>query len=157
MSLNRFGASHCRPYQARIRSRACDSEIFSGSSDSGRNGSLTSSYGTSADEPQNSQRLPICSGSKTEIAWQLWQRTDVFAVCQPRAESGMPRIAAARSCSTITVSAPTVFSSAGDSVPQNGQMSACLAGFQLASAPQAGQLNFCRADATCSVTCSAGL
>src|SRR3954468_11422572 len=64
----------------------------------------------------------------------------------------MPRIASARSCSTMTVSAPTFFSSAGDSVPQNGQMSACLAGFQFASAPHAGQLNFCRADATCSLT-----
>jgi hypothetical protein len=39
-----FGASHWRPYQPRIRSRACDSEIFSGNNDSGRNGSLTSSY-----------------------------------------------------------------------------------------------------------------
>src|SRR4249920_2503514 len=123
-SLYLFGASPCRPYQERIRSRACDSEIFSGSSDSGRDGSLTSSYGTSADEPQNSQRLPICWGSKTEIAWQLWQRTDIVAVCQPRAESGMLRIASARSCSTMSVSAPTVFSSAGDSVPQNGQISA---------------------------------
>ena len=51
--------------------------------------SLTCSYGTSAVDPQNSQRRPICSASKTEIAWQLWQRTDVFAACQPRAESGM--------------------------------------------------------------------
>ena len=104
----RFGASHCRPYHARIRSRACDSEILSGSSDSGRNASLTCSYGTSAVEPQKSQRWPILSGSKTEIAWQLWQRTEIFAACQPRAESGMLRSAAARSCSTMTVSAPRV-------------------------------------------------
>src|SRR5882672_8753262 len=91
LSLNLFGASHCRPYQERIRSRACDSEIFSGSSDSGRNGSLTSSYGTSAVDPQKSQRRPATSRSKTEMAWQLWQRTEVFGACQPREESGMAR------------------------------------------------------------------
>ena len=45
----------------------------------------------------------------------------------------MPRSAAARSCSTMTVSAPRVCSVAGDSVPQNGQTSACFAGFQCAS------------------------
>ena len=31
---------------------------------------------------------------------------------------------------------------AGDSVPQNGQMSFCLAGFQVASPPHAGHANF---------------
>ena len=31
---------------------------------------------------------------------------------------------------------------AGDTVPQNGQTSACLAGFHTASAPQAGHENF---------------
>ena len=77
-ALSMFGASHCLPYQVRIRSRACDSAIFSGRSDSGRKASLTSSYGTSAAEPQKSQRRPTLSASKTEIAWQLWQRTDVF-------------------------------------------------------------------------------
>ena len=60
------------------RSRACDSEIFSGSSDSGRNASLTCSYGTSGDEPQKSQRWPTLSASNTEIAWQLWHLTEVF-------------------------------------------------------------------------------
>jgi hypothetical protein len=70
-ALKRFGASHCRPYHPRIASRACDSEIFSGSSDSGRNGSSTCSYGTIAAEPQKSQRRAICVGSNTEIAWQL--------------------------------------------------------------------------------------
>ena len=154
-ALSLFGASHCRPYHSRIRSRACDSEIFSGSNDSGRNGSLTSSYGTSAVDPQKSQRRPTTSASNTEIAWQLWQRTEVFGACQPRDESGMARSAAARSCSTISVSAPRVVSVAGDSVPQNGQMSACLAGFQFASAPQAGQWNFWRADAIGSVDPSA--
>ena len=66
-----FGASHWWPYHVRIRSRASDSEILSGRSDSGRNGSLTSSYGTSAVDPQKSQRRPTTSVSKTEIAWQL--------------------------------------------------------------------------------------
>jgi hypothetical protein len=42
----------------------------------------------------------------------------------------------------MTVSAPSVCSVAGDSVPQYGQMSFCLAGFQFASAPHAGQWNF---------------
>ena len=37
---------------------------------------------------------------------------------------------------------PVVTSSlAGDSVPQNGQISFCLAGFQTACPPQAGQAN----------------
>ena len=36
--------------------------------------------------------------------------------------------AAASSCSTTTVSAPRTCSVAGDWVPQNGQISACLAG-----------------------------
>ena len=42
----------------------------------------------------------------------------------------------------MTVSAPRVCSVAGDTVPQNGQTSACFAGFQCASAPHAGQANF---------------
>ena len=67
----------------------------------------------------------------------------------------MARSAAARSCSTMTVSAPRVCSVAGDSTPQNGQISACFAGFQFASAPQAGQWNFWRAEATWSVEPSA--
>src|SRR4029077_10372429 len=45
----------------------------------------------------------------------------------------------------MTVSAPRCWSVAGDVVPQNGQTSACLAGFQCASAPHAGQANFSRA------------
>ena len=53
----------------------------------------------------------------------------------------------------MTVSAPRVCSVAGDSTPQNGQISACFAGFQFASAPQAGQWNFWRAEATCSSNC----
>ena len=47
------------------------------------------------------------------MAWQLWQRTDVFGACQPRDESGMARSADSRSCSTISVSAPCVVSFAG--------------------------------------------
>ena len=113
---------------ARTSSRARDSLIANGSSDSGLNASLTCSYGTSCDEPQNSQRWPTRSGSNTEIAWQLWHLTETFAVCHPRFASGMSRSAAARSCSTMTVSAPRVCSVAGDSVPQNGQTSACFAG-----------------------------
>src|SRR5476651_2608709 len=58
----------------------------------------------------------------------------------------MPRRAATRSCSTI---APVSASSlAGDVVPQNGQTSACLAGFHTASAPHAGQANFCWASSS---------
>jgi hypothetical protein len=37
---------------------------------------------------------------------------------------------------------------AGEVVPQNGQTSACLAGFQIASAPHAGQANFSRASSS---------
>ena len=44
--------------------------------------------------------------------------------------------------------AARVWSVAGDWVPQNGQINACLPGFQLASAPQAGQWNLSRAVAT---------
>src|SRR3954451_25313504 len=57
----------------------------------------------------------------------------------------MPRSADARSCSTMTVSAPRVCSVAGDSVPQNGQTSARFAAFQCASAPHAGHAYFARA------------
>src|SRR5450432_2030006 len=55
----------------------------------------------------------------------------------------MPRNAATRSCSTITCS-PVADSSAcaGETVPQNGQTRAFLAGFHCASPPQAGQENF---------------
>src|SRR6185503_13621078 len=97
-----FGANHWRPYHDRISSRALVSVTLSGSSDSGRNASFTCSYGTSDDEPQNSHRCPTLSGEKTEMAWQLWQRTEVFGACQPRAESGIPRRATTRSCSLMT-------------------------------------------------------
>src|SRR6478672_9123043 len=56
----------------------------------------------------------------------------------------MPRNAATRSCST-TLPVPSR-SLAGDSVPQNGHTSFCLAGFQIASPPQAGHANFWIAD-----------
>src|SRR6185436_15133187 len=140
-----FGASHCRPYHARTSSRARDSLTANGSSDSGLNASLTCSYGTSCEEPQNSQRCPTRAGSNTDTAWQLWHLTVTFSACQPRFASGTPRSAATRSCSTTTVSAPRVCSVAGDSVPQNGQTSACIAAFQCASAPQAGHSYFSRA------------
>ena len=77
------------------------------------------------------------------MAWQLWHLTEVFFACQPRASSGMPRNAATRSCSLMTCSPAAVSSTcAGEVVPQNGQTSACLAGFHSASAPHAGQENF---------------
>jgi hypothetical protein len=77
------------------------------------------------------------------MAWQLWHLTDVLAACQPRAESGMPRKAATRSCST-TCSSPAALSSAcaGEVVPQKGQTNNFLAGFHCASPPQDGQENF---------------
>jgi hypothetical protein len=55
----------------------------------------------------------------------------------------MPRKAATKSCSTMT-SAPVAESSAwaGETVPQNGQISAFLAGFHCDSPPQDGQENF---------------
>jgi hypothetical protein len=110
-----------------------------GSSDSGRIESCTCSYGTSWADPQKSHRRPTFAASNTEIAWQLWHRADIFSASHPRAPAGSDRSAAARSCSTMTVSAPRVCSTAGDVVPQNGQTSACFAAFQWASAPQAGQ------------------
>src|SRR5215470_3002770 len=62
----------------------------------------------------------------------------------------MPRSAATRSCSTIL---PVSLSSfAGETVQQNGHISACLPGFQTASAPQAGQEYFC-----CAATSGAGV
>src|ERR1051325_3803206 len=124
-------------------SRTCVSLTLNGNKLSGLNASLISSYGTSAAEPQKSQRCPTRSGSNTEMAWQLWHLTEVFFPCQPRLSSGMPRIAATRSCSLMTCS-PAALSStcAGEVVPQNGQTSDCLAGFHSAAAPHAGQENF---------------
>src|SRR5271156_1186762 len=77
------------------------------------------------------------------MAWQLWHLTEIFSAFQPRWSSGMPRKAAAKSCSTIT-SAPEASSSAwaGETVPQNGQTRAFLAGFHCDSPPQEGQENF---------------
>src|SRR6185503_17466670 len=140
--LSFFGASHSLPYQARIPSRALSSPIVNGSTLSGRNASLTSAYGTSSAEPQNSQRCAWRLASITDIAWQLRHLTYRFSICQPRLSSPMPRSAATRSCSTT---APVASIVAGEVVPQNGLTSACRAGFQTASAPQAGQANFCRA------------
>src|SRR6185295_11343143 len=122
-----------------------------------RNASLTCSYGTSADDPQKSHRCPTLLASKTEIAWQLWQRTDVFSACQPREESGMLRSAAARSCSTMTAWPLCVSMDAGDSVPQNGQTSFCFAGSQFASAPQAGQWYFARATVSDAASVTSGI
>src|SRR5690606_10495146 len=102
--------------------------------------------GTSAVAPQKSHAWLTFSASKTEMAWQLWQRTLVRAACQPRWSSGMLRSAVARSCSTMTVSPAVVSSSsAGDVVPQYGHTSALLAGFHSASPPHAGHENFCLA------------
>src|SRR5207342_3208376 len=101
-------------------------------------------------DPQNSHVRPTFSALNTEIAWQLWHLTAVFWACNPRAESGMARNATTRSCSTMTVAAPRCSSVAGDSVPQNGQIRRCLAGFQCASAPHAGQWYSSRAVATSS-------
>src|SRR5215211_6317081 len=142
-----LGASHWRPYQRRIRSRAFGSEILSGSSDSGRNAGSDSSYGSSCAEPQNSQLRPTLPASNTETARQLWQRTEVFSAFQP-CSPGSLFSAATRSCSTTTVASVRSGSWNGDSVPQNGQISACFVGFQFASAPHAGQANFSRASAT---------
>ena len=73
------------------------------------------------------------------MALQLWHLTWRTSAFQPRVSSARPRSAAARSCSTMP---PVVTSSlAGDSVPQNGQISFCLAGFQTACPPQAGHAN----------------
>jgi hypothetical protein len=65
--LSLFGANHRLPYQRRIESRTCVSLIFIGSRLSGRKTSLISSYGTSAVEPQKSQRCPTRWGSKTDF------------------------------------------------------------------------------------------
>src|SRR5271156_6114518 len=126
-----------------MASRTWLSGSFIGSRLSGRNDSLISSYGTSDEDPQNEQRCPTRSGSNTEMAWQLWHLTEIFFACQPRWESGMPRRAATKSCSTITSSPVAVnCACAGEVVPQNGQTSAFLAGFHCASPPHAGQENF---------------
>src|SRR6185369_10923154 len=78
-------------------------------------------------------------GSNTEMALQLWHLTCRLSAFQPRASSVMPRNAATRSCSTMP---PVAASSlAGLSVPQNGQISFCFAGFQTASPPHAGHAN----------------
>ena len=59
------------PYQRRMESRTWFSLILIGNRLSGRNASLISSYGTSAEEPQKSQRCPTRPASNTEMAWQL--------------------------------------------------------------------------------------
>ena len=100
----------------------------------------TCSYGTSWADPQKSHRWPTCAASKTEIAWQLWHRTDVFSACHPRALVGN---AAQRRRQVVLdddgLGAARLQHRRATSVPQNGQTSACFAGFQWASAPQAGQ------------------
>src|SRR5215831_20750575 len=75
------------------------------------------------------------------MAWQLWHLTQRFSACHPRLSSVIPRRAATRSCSTTLPVSESSF--AGDVVPQKEHTSACLAGFHVASAPQAGQENFC--------------
>src|SRR3954465_3202995 len=109
-------------------SRAFGSEIAIGSRDSGRIESFTCSYGTRAVEPQNWQLSEILPGSNTEMALQLWHCTGTLSTCHPRALSGMDRSAVTRSCSTMTVLSSCCWSSTGDSVPQYGQINACLAG-----------------------------
>src|SRR2546423_13660396 len=61
----------------------------------------------------------------------------------------MLRNAETKSCS-LTTSSPVAVNStcAGEVVPQYGQISACLAGFQSASAPQAGDEKFLGAAAS---------
>ena len=55
--------------------------------------------------------------------------------------SPMPLRKAVTRSSSLMTSTPAASNStwAGEVVPQNGQTSACLSGFQFASAPQAGQ------------------
>jgi len=113
--------------------------LKNGSTLSGRSAGFVSVYATSCAEPQNAHVCACRDGSSTEIALQLWQRTCRASPRQPRASSGIARIAATRSCSAMT---PSVGSDAGDSVPQNGHTSLAFAGFHTASPPQDGQANF---------------
>ena len=118
-------ATACRTTRGCRRAPAA-SRSSNGSTLSGRNAALISSYGTSCAEPQNSQRLrltrtdrrprsPCSSGICT------WSASPAASRARRR---GSPRSAATRSCSTITpVRASSV---AGDSVPQNGQTSVCF-------------------------------
>src|SRR4051812_5692992 len=133
--LSAFGASHLLLYQRRICSRTLGSVTLNGSRLCGRIGDLISSYGTSAGDPQKSQRWPTRAGSNTDTALQLRHCTVRRSVCQPRSSSGISRSARTRSSSSICPAAVTLY---GDSVPQNGHTSFCLPGLHSACAPQAG-------------------
>ena len=134
-----FGASHCRRYHARIRSRACGSDTLSGNSDSGRERVLGLFV---RDELGRAAEVAALSDLR-----RVEHRNRLAALAACRDLLGLP---SARSVGNraerkreIVLDddglAPRVSSSAGDSVPQNGQISACLVGFQCDSAPQAGQ------------------
>src|SRR5262249_1033385 len=106
-------------------------------------GSLTSSYGTSAGDPQNSQFCATRVGSNTITAWQLWHWTLRFSACQPRSESGSSRSVLTRSISSIWPLWGLIWS--GDSVPQNGRRGLCWGGVHGAGGPRGGHGNFARA------------
>ena len=79
-----LGANQWLPYQVRIVSRIGPSAILIGSNAAGRMGALMSSCAMSEGEPQKSQRCATRVASKTEMAFQLWQRTVFFSAAQPR-------------------------------------------------------------------------
>src|SRR4029077_10079078 len=70
--FSRSGANQTPPYHLRTASRALLSLNLNGSRLSGLIGGLACSYGTSALDPQNSQRCATRSAGKTDIALQLW-------------------------------------------------------------------------------------
>src|SRR6186713_2771347 len=70
------------------------------------------------------------------MAWQLWHFTSMLSRARPVSRVCRVPRAARRSCSAI---APSVLSSAADTVPQKPQIRACLPGSQVACAPHAGQ------------------
>ena len=126
-----------------MSSRTFVSATLKGSTLLGRIGAPVSSTATIEGEPQKSQFCAVRFSSKTDTALHARQRTVFFAAAHPRWSSGIARNAATRSFSSTSV--PSAFNSAGETVPQYGQTSACFDGVHTASAPQAGQLNLLRA------------
>ena len=77
--LNAFGANHCRAVPRRGSDRAPAVRRFSAAA-AIRAGTRPSPARTARARPSRRTRscVPTLSGLKTEIAWQLWQRTAVF-------------------------------------------------------------------------------
>ena len=143
MSARRFsadGASHRRPYHARMPSRAAGLGDANGSTLSGRNAALVSVYGTSCAEPQNGQfcawRDGIEHGDRiAALAAHLPRRALAIRALRPESREA-PRRGRARRSHHSRRCVPAI------RCRRTGRRACLRAGFQTASPPHAGQANF---------------